>query len=137
MNQALGTKHVCADCSAKFYDMQASKVVCPKCGYEFPEEKKIQVKAPKTAAEKPKPVAQDEPLEELEGAPAVREIESLDDFDDTDVEHLEEVEDHHEDPEMDMNSDDAEDGMFIDGIAEDDLHIVDDIDEYEEERDAI
>nr|WP_321981614.1 TIGR02300 family protein [uncultured Cohaesibacter sp.] len=28
----LGTKRVCADCGAKFYDLNRDPIVCPKCG---------------------------------------------------------------------------------------------------------
>jgi uncharacterized protein (TIGR02300 family) len=27
-----GTKHVCAECAAKYYDLQKSTVACPRCG---------------------------------------------------------------------------------------------------------
>lgn len=33
-NHELGTKRVCADCGAKFYDLNKNPMVCPKCGHE-------------------------------------------------------------------------------------------------------
>ena len=27
-----GTKHVCPECSTKFYDLMREKVACPSCG---------------------------------------------------------------------------------------------------------
>lgn len=31
----LGDKRVCAECSAKFFDLKKRPVVCPKCGFSF------------------------------------------------------------------------------------------------------
>ena len=31
----LGTKRVCASCSARFYDLNKDPITCPKCGTEF------------------------------------------------------------------------------------------------------
>jgi uncharacterized protein (TIGR02300 family) len=31
----LGTKHLCAHCGAKFYDLHRSPITCPKCGTIF------------------------------------------------------------------------------------------------------
>jgi uncharacterized protein (TIGR02300 family) len=31
----LGTKRLCADCGAKFYDLNHSPITCPKCGADF------------------------------------------------------------------------------------------------------
>ncbi|HEY1723340.1 MAG TPA: FYDLN acid domain-containing protein [Magnetospirillaceae bacterium] len=32
-----GTKRICQDCAAKYYDLRRSPVVCPKCQAEFVE----------------------------------------------------------------------------------------------------
>ncbi len=53
-----GTRHMCFDCSVKFYDMKKEKAICPKCGAD-------QAKAPKRASSKPaKKVAQPEYFED-------------------------------------------------------------------------
>src|SRR5262245_66619614 len=46
----LGTKRICASCSAKFYDLNKDPIGCPKCGavYEF-------VLARPTRAQQPHP----------------------------------------------------------------------------------
>ena len=31
----LGTKRVCADCGARYYDLNRDPIVCPKCGSIF------------------------------------------------------------------------------------------------------
>lgn len=76
-----GTKHVCGNCSAKFYDLNRDPIVCPLCETVFevkkpePKPKKAEVKP-----EKPKP----EP-EAKEGEEAILEGEDeLIDIDDSD-----------------------------------------------------
>lgn len=32
-----GTKRVCQDCAARFYDLGRAPVICPKCGTEYRE----------------------------------------------------------------------------------------------------
>lgn len=139
MNASLGTKRQCPDCSAKFYDMGALEVACPKCAYAFPihltsrEEPlaRAVVAAPLPAKAKHYKIASKDD-DAIEGLGAVVELEEFDDeFDD--IDHLEEVEDHHEDPEVDVNGDDADDEMFIDDIADGDVHLIDEPDEEDYE----
>ena len=137
--QDLGTKRACPDCSAKFYDFGVSDpCTCPKCSCAFtPEVKKPEpVPAPKPKP-KPKPIpiviADDEDDEAL--GKEMGGIEALEDFDDEyedDVDHLEEVEDHHEDPDVDRNGDDAEDEMFLEDL-DDHEKLVDSLSDYDEE----
>lgn len=119
---SLGTKRECTKCHAKFYDLGASPVVCPKCGAIQKEEKpkaaakRHEPAKPKKIAPKPKPKPKDDEDDYAleEGA---EELEDLDELDDApEVISLEEVEDHQEDSEVDPNSDDAEDGMFIEDL---------------------
>ena len=51
----LGTKHECAGCGAKFYDLGSAEPVCPKCGLnQLAEEEEPEAAEPKkTAPEKP------------------------------------------------------------------------------------
>lgn len=145
MTASLGSKRHCPKCQSKFFDMGALEVCCPKCDYVFP----IHL----TPREKPlaKPLKSSKPVryrvdaaslsdddEAIDGLGDVIELEELDDDIYDDVDHLEEVEDHHEAPEVDINSDDADDEMFIDEIGKDDLHIIDDLDEDDlfEDREA-
>lgn len=144
MNASLGTKRICPQCGAKFYDLGAAEVTCPKCAFIFPDVSVKAKSAPAVDEPKPEPkrnghtIPEDDEDGEMEGMGKVVELEELDDFDDEDIDHLEEVEDHHEDPEVDVNSDDADDEMFIDDLAENGLYIIDDLDEGEfEEREAL
>lgn len=137
MNASLGTKRICPHCATKFYDFAALEVKCPKCGHAFPKAKASKTVVKPVIVSAPPKKKKAPPREEeqdFEGMSAVVELEELDDFDDADIDHLEEVEDHLENPEVDVNSDDAEDDMFIDEIAEDDLHLVDEPDYDVEER---
>ncbi|MCI5049659.1 MAG: TIGR02300 family protein [Rickettsiales bacterium] len=140
MNQDLGSKRQCPECQAKFYDLNVADVSCPKCSFALPKAEVVAKKnsaAPKKAPVKAKvEYDDDEDMETLEGMGGVAELEELDDYED-DVEHLREVEDHQEDPDVDINSDDAEDGMFIDELSENGMHLVDDLEEDEEEFDDI
>lgn len=137
---SLGTKRECSKCAAKFYDLGAVPVVCPKCGAV----QKLDAK-PKTVkrAEPPKPKkapaktsrgGDDDAFEELdEGAEELEDLEDLDDA--PEVISLEEVEEHQEESEVDPNSDDAEDGMFIEEGSADLFDVLDDEESDDEDED--
>ncbi len=50
-----GTKHICQECGAKFYDMRRAKIICPKCHAVFqiapPKPKRVQPVAKEPAKE--------------------------------------------------------------------------------------
>lgn len=144
-SSALGTKRECPECGAKFFDLGATPVVCPKCKHTLKTDVKPKAKkvAPPKHLPKPKkPVKafDDDAVgsdEEIDEAGAVGELEDLDELDDApEVISLEEVEEHHEDKEVDPNSDDAEDEMFLEDLAgEADLFDTIEIDEDDESED--
>ena len=41
---ALGTKQVCPNCTAKFYDLNNRPAHCPKCGFEFDPEEAVRTR---------------------------------------------------------------------------------------------
>lgn len=132
MNQSLGTKRQCTKCPTKFYDLNADPASCPKCGTKMKTASNVaaRAKSHKVASpKKPKRVKVEEEMDTLAGMGGVVELEELDEFDD-DLEHLEEVEDHQEEPEKDINSDDADDDMFIG--AEDKGILIDNLEEDED-----
>jgi uncharacterized protein (TIGR02300 family) len=47
---ALGTKQLCPNCTAKFYDLQKRPAHCPKCAFEFDPEEAIKVRRVRTRA---------------------------------------------------------------------------------------
>jgi len=41
---ALGTKQICPNCTAKFYDLNNRPAHCPKCGFEFDPEEAVRTR---------------------------------------------------------------------------------------------
>lgn len=145
MNASLGTRRHCPECQSKFFDMGALEVKCPKCSFVFPirlTSREVPLSVPALAAapmsKKAKHYRLDKADDEaIEGLGAVIELEELDDDLYPDLDHLEEVESHQEIPEVDVNGDDADDEMFIDEIADGDVHLIDELDdESHEEHEA-
>jgi uncharacterized protein (TIGR02300 family) len=74
----LGTKRLCGNCGAKFYDLSKEKIVCPKCGTVFvvvapPVRARAEPAAPRPVAKAPVVVApetQDAEFVSLEDADA-------------------------------------------------------------------
>ncbi len=137
MKQDLGTKRVCSDCGAKFYDLNKNPTVCPKCGHEeavvVPRAKR---KAPEPVAAAPKEAPAEKPKEdEEEGDLAVGEETSLDELaaeekaasgDDAagdDADEILAIDDEEEDdpflPDDDEDDDDVSD--LIPGVKDDNL----------------
>lgn len=71
----LGTKRVCPNCSARFYDLQKRPIECPKCTFTFEPEALYKQRRPRQPeAEKPVPErSREREEEELEQS---EEIES-------------------------------------------------------------
>ena len=122
---SLGTKQTCPKCEAKFYDLGALDVCCPKCGYVFvAADFDCNVSVALVAEEKPSAKQENKDIAPLEveisvadEKPPVKEVAMLEaDEDYPDIHHLAEVEDHHEAPEVDVNSDDADDEMFMEEL---------------------
>lgn len=134
---SFGTKRKCSECGAKFYDLGASEIQCPKCGTAIllvnaePVVSSPEIVKASHIMPSPKKMAEDldDEAEELEGIGHLIELEQLDDLEDEDVDHLEEVEDHHEDPSSDVNSDDADDDMFIDELTDAEPYLIEELDE--------
>jgi uncharacterized protein (TIGR02300 family) len=55
----LGTKRLCADCGAKFYDLNQAAIACPKCGAVF---EAVQVSSRWRAEASRAPVREVEPV---------------------------------------------------------------------------
>ena len=70
----LGTKRVCPNCGAKYYDLGKSPPICPKCGTEFavttakvrPPEAAPKTEDPKEETDEAAPVAETISLEEAD-----------------------------------------------------------------------
>jgi hypothetical protein len=139
----LGTKRICPECGAKFYDFGAvDPIQCPKCSHKWREGVK-KAAAPKAKKDTRPPVKAErkatmEDSELLDPEVDLPEIEDddvpLEPMEDEGVEltSLEEVEEHEEEEESDPNSDDADDDMFTEMVGEDKL--VDDLEDHMEDE---
>ena len=124
-----GTKRICGACSAKFYDFHKVPVICPKCSttvFSGLEATKKAMRATRVGMSKAKDISLDdidvalddnESLDEMDMANSIEDLVDFDELDD--VDSLEEVGDHHEQPALSKNSDDADDSMFV---GDDDDH---------------
>lgn len=85
-NPELGTKQICPNCQAKFYDLGRRPAVCPKCQSEFDPDEAVRTRRVRTRALAPEPddrvedqvsgeetEAEDEEDEEDIGAPEIDE----------------------------------------------------------------
>lgn len=136
MKQDLGTKRICSDCAAKFYDLNKNPTVCPKCGHEeavvVPRAKR---KAPEPVAAAPKEAPAEKPDEE-EGDLVVGAETSLDelaaeekaasgaDADGDDADDILAIDDEEEDDPFlpgDDDEDDADVSDLIPGVKDDNL----------------
>ena len=124
----LGTKRLCASCSAKFYDLNKDPIHCPKCGavYEVVVARPTRPEVPPPAAP-PRPAA---PAEEV-AAPEPQEVETVS-FEEADAEAqdatakkpapIEPTEVEEEEVEMDERLDDD---TFIEEQEEEDADVTD------------
>jgi uncharacterized protein (TIGR02300 family) len=69
----LGTKRLCANCSAKFYDLNKDPILCPKCGTVYEVAVVTRPTRPEPAAAPRPPVV---PVEEAP-APEPQEVETV------------------------------------------------------------
>lgn len=80
----LGTKRVCGECGARFYDLGRDPIVCPKCGTAY------DVAALATTRPRPEP-------KKAKPAPVAEETAEDEDVDDEDLVALEDVDAEEED----------------------------------------
>ena len=124
MKQDLGTKRVCCDCGAKFYDLNKNPMVCPKCGHEeavvVPRAKR---KAPEPVAAAPKEAPAEKLNEEEEGDLVVGAETSLDEL--AAEEKAAGGDDAEEDDILAIDDDDEEDAFLPGDDDEDDDDVSD------------
>lgn len=122
----LGTKRVCPNCGAKYYDLNKTPPVCPKCGTEFIV---ANAKArPQEAEEKPK---EEEP-EKSEETPTSVETISLEE---ADAEISGGKEGSDEEGEEIAVADDSDDDTFLENDedeGDDVTDIIGDVDDNED-----
>jgi uncharacterized protein (TIGR02300 family) len=61
----LGTKRLCTECGARYYDLSATPIICPKCGARFqlvaPSAQRPAVRQPTVTPRKPEATSPDPP----------------------------------------------------------------------------
>ena len=114
----LGTKRLCPNCGARYYDLNHDPIVCPRCGTAF--EVVVSRARPQTASAKP---AKEEAEDETEEAAA--ELVSLEEADDEAADSGAVKVPGAEDEDVD--TDDDEDDTFLADDEEDDEEDVGDI----------
>ncbi len=121
----LGTKRLCPNCGAKYYDLNKDPIVCPRCGTAF--EVSTPPKArPQTASAEPK---KEEPKEEAEAEAPAAEFVSLEEADEETADSgaveidlgddEEEIEDDSDDDDTFLADDEDEDGDDVTDIIGD------------------
>ncbi|MGC1777912.1 MAG: TIGR02300 family protein [Xanthobacteraceae bacterium] len=122
----LGTKRLCANCSAKFYDLNKTPIHCPKCGTVY-------VVAPVVSRARPEPapvVQREAPVVEEVAVPETAEVETVS-LEEADAEAqgtkkpatAEPGAEGEEEAEMDETLDD--DDTFIEEQEEEDADVTD------------
>ncbi len=79
-NPDLGTKQVCPNCQAKFYDLNRRPATCPKCGTEFDPEEAVRSRRVRARTTPPDYEADEAPAKPKE---ADAEEEGFEEQDDT------------------------------------------------------
>jgi uncharacterized protein (TIGR02300 family) len=119
----LGTKRLCPNCGAKYYDLNRNPILCPRCSAPF--DPHVVMKARPAAA-----VVEEEEEEEIEDEAALTpEFVPLEEAEDADGDDVPEI----EDPEIE---DDAEaDDTFLEPEDEDEGDVSDIIGDVDSEED--
>lgn len=78
-----GTKRICQNCGAPFYDLRRDPIVCPKCGTVFDPEAVLKSRRtrPQEEPAPPKPAPAKAEVDELESADEEEALESEDEDD--------------------------------------------------------
>jgi uncharacterized protein (TIGR02300 family) len=122
----LGTKRVCPNCGAKYYDLNRNPILCPRCGTRFEvaaAPTRARAATPKAVAEEPEVEIEKDPIETVSLEEADEEAAS------SGAVKVEGVEDEESD-EADKNEDDtflAEEDEEDDSVED----IIGDVDEEE------
>lgn len=112
----LGTKRLCPNCGAKYYDLNRSPILCPRCGSPF-DPHMVAKARPAAAAEEDEEEREDE--DDLALNPEFVPLEETEDTDGDDVPEIEdaEIEDDGEDDTF-LEEDEEGDGDVSDIIGD-------------------
>jgi uncharacterized protein (TIGR02300 family) len=79
-NPELGSKQVCTNCQAKFYDLGKRPAHCPKCDTEFDPDEAVRNRRVRARAATPDPVEDDELPDQVKARAADDEDEEEDEI---------------------------------------------------------
>ncbi len=115
----LGTKRVCLDCAAKFYDLNRDPVTCPKCGTNFEVEKPTPAELAKEAEKEEEVVEAAVEEEEAASEDGDAEVISLEDADAEQASSIDvpDLDDGDSSDDADVFLDDEEDEDSLDAIG--------------------
>jgi uncharacterized protein (TIGR02300 family) len=99
----LGEKRVCAECSAKFFDLKKRPVVCPKCGFSFDPDATTR-----------------RPARKVEPTPKPKDAEEEAAEEDEDADEEDALEDEEDEDQKELSLDDAAPILATDGDEESD-----------------
>ncbi len=117
-NPDWGTKRICQNCGAKFYDMLHEPIRCPRCQTEFDPEAFLKTRRSRTAATPDKDAA----------APVPGAVADLDDVETLEDGEAAEIPDGAEEEDEAVIEDASELGEDEDDMAE----VIENVDEEEE-----
>jgi uncharacterized protein (TIGR02300 family) len=125
----LGTKRLCGNCGAKFYDLSKDPIVCPKCHT-------VLVLAPVTSRSRPEP-ARAQVAEEEAAVPETPEAEfvSLEEAD-AEAQGKKPEGEAAEGDEIELEDEPLDDATFIEEQEEGDDDVADIIGDVEDEEEA-
>lgn len=150
---ALGTKQICPNCTAKFYDLMKRPAHCPKCAFEFDPEEALRTRRTRVRPAAPDEYNDDDTEDQVKGkaagdededeepevtAPEIDEVVADDpvliDEDDDDLDPADPARVTPDSVDMDI-----EDADLVDDADDDDVPFLedDDDDSFDEEIDGL
>jgi uncharacterized protein (TIGR02300 family) len=114
----LGTKRVCINCAAKFYDLNKDPITCPKCGTEFT----VASLMPRGRPDAPRAAVREVAPEVVE--PAEAEFVSLEEADAEQQGSAKKAPDEAADTDEDVEIDESlDDAAFIEETEDEDTDV--------------
>jgi uncharacterized protein (TIGR02300 family) len=122
-----GTKRICHNCGARFYDLRHDPILCPKCGAEFDPEALLRSRRTRVAA-----LAEPDPVEEPEVEAPGEEPVVGDDLVEEDAEAVTADGDAEAEAEESEEEEVLEDASELGEDQDDMAEVIDHVDEEEE-----
>jgi uncharacterized protein (TIGR02300 family) len=124
MKQEWGSKRVCPNCGARYYDMHRDPITCPKCGSAFDPEALLKTRRARSVA----PIEEEEAAEPMAEAEIDSEIEAEENDGEEDEAAVVEGGEQEEEEEEELIEDASELGEDEDDMAE----VIENVEEEDE-----